>query len=616
MVVCHGLPYACEGVFGIEKGVTARPSNHGDVGSLEQRLQTLYYGWGTKIVPPVISMYMFYGPDHKDGVRNHRITSGMRYPLTGKRWNPYMHPDTYSFLGHKNNAEFIHLEPFQMERKKQPPFFFAYGVSRIDGQGPIESKRIIDYSLYASKYLRPEMQTKSTIGNLSKKLVKAETDNLWGGKELSSLGFIPVSKSSKQGIPFLKRKKTNLKSLNEKSQNIEYKGYYPGGMDQGVISNNGWDMGRSVGIWRHIDHGVTVSACGGPAGGGGPHITNATFWDNRILMKYLFRGRDLGECFLRSTLYVNWSTSLIGDPLYHPDLNKTIVDKVLPDVDRTQISVSVVPSMGKYAGQLNVPVFSTVNNPEVCLLKVFYSKKGSDIEKESSWPIYSTTPYVYLRELEPDSIYTYRLMLIDPYGNRSILTDQLGYLSFKTGPEITQKVIHRKAEERDKNWKFNILKMLDLKERGTITLDFIAGVQGLFPSVKSGDMSLEVIKYPDKISTRIFLKIGCPKKTLLLKSPLKQGEKASLIVRWRRFPLTREIVLKAANGTEFVLFADIRTPWEDMGLKFVIEIMEKDEVKIISGSVLDDALPASPSACGIDVPPIDAGEWKKANKSL
>nr|MDA3790098.1 hypothetical protein [Desulfobacula sp.] len=42
IVICHGLPFSSEGVFGIERGVTSAPNDHGDLGSLEQRLQTLY----------------------------------------------------------------------------------------------------------------------------------------------------------------------------------------------------------------------------------------------------------------------------------------------------------------------------------------------------------------------------------------------------------------------------------------------------------------------------------------------------------------------------------------------------------------------------------------------
>jgi len=104
IVICHGLPFSCEGVFGIERGVTSRPADHGDLASLEQRLQTLYYDWGGTISPPVISMYMSGGPDSRQGVRNYRVTSAMRYPMVGRRWNPYMHPDTYSFLGKKKGG--------------------------------------------------------------------------------------------------------------------------------------------------------------------------------------------------------------------------------------------------------------------------------------------------------------------------------------------------------------------------------------------------------------------------------------------------------------------------------------------------------------------------------
>lgn len=63
MVIVHGMPFSCEAVFGIERGITDSAGNHGDLASLEQRLQTLYYDWGRKILPPVVTMYMAKGPD-------------------------------------------------------------------------------------------------------------------------------------------------------------------------------------------------------------------------------------------------------------------------------------------------------------------------------------------------------------------------------------------------------------------------------------------------------------------------------------------------------------------------------------------------------------------------
>ena len=300
IVICHGLPFSANGVFGIEHGVTPRPSDHGDLGSLEQRLQTLYYGWGTLIVPPVISMYMAGGPASREGVRNYRITNAMRYPMAGQKWNPYMHPDTYSFLGKKKEAEHMDLPPLSEKRKALPPYLFAYGVSRLDGQGPMEAKRQVDYALYASKFLRPEMD--HSIRETSKPedtlplpdlMAKTEKKNVWGSSEETALGFNVISNYGGQGVPFFKRPLEDYHRavLFSKSTNKqEWLGYYPGGMDRTVSSGNGWNMGRIARIWRQVDHGVTLSACGGPAYGGGPHITNATFWDNRILIRYLFRG--------------------------------------------------------------------------------------------------------------------------------------------------------------------------------------------------------------------------------------------------------------------------------------------------------------------------------------
>ncbi|MFH0731168.1 MAG: hypothetical protein V2B19_33095 [Pseudomonadota bacterium] len=617
IVICHGLPFSCEGVFGIERGVTANPNDHGDLGSLEQRLQTLYYGWGAQIVPPVISFYLSGGPDAGKGIRNHRITSSMRHPMVGQRWNPYMHPDTYSFLGNNKSPGFINLPSFPDNRKKQPDAVFSYGVTRIDGQGPQEARRLVDYSLYASKFLRPEMdeavrkklekENKKEITNLPEKITLAEKENKWGKEEIETLGFIPVSKYSGGGLPFLMRHQQDFSKV-KKGQ----AGYYPGGMDCTVVSSNGWNMGRSAGIWQQVDSGVTVSACGGPAYGGGPHITNATFWDNRILMRYLFRGRDLGECFLLSTYYVNWSTSLIGDPLYHPDLSRTLMDNIPPKVaSKADISVKLVPAMGKFAGTITVPVLSTGEAPEVAILKVYYGEEGQKIERVSDWPIYATHPSAMLRNLEPGTVYHFKPELTDPYGNRTNLSAVFGPITFHT-PVNAPEVIRQNATKGKNKWKFEIYKMPGVSEQGTIIINFTAGQNGLIPSIEAESLSISAKKWPDG-QTQIGLKMGGTNQRWFISSVLEQGEKATLVVRWRRFPLTREISLIAGDGKEFTLAADVRTPWEKMMLQRSVEINENYDVTILSAEIINDAVAASESACGISVPPISKADWAKAN---
>ncbi|MBW2663668.1 MAG: hypothetical protein JRD93_17225, partial [Deltaproteobacteria bacterium] len=416
--------------------------------------------------------------------------------------------------------------------------------------------------------------------------------------------------------------------------NRNYSGFYPGGMDFTVHSSNGWNMGRSSPIWRQVDQGVTMSACGGPAYGGGPHITNATFWDNRILLRYLFRGRDLGECFLLSTYYTNWSTSLLGDPLLHPDLSKTVLDETPPRVAKEEYiriklaessklkaqsekgnssTIKLKPAMYRYAGVITIPVISTKREPEVAMLKVFYSKEGENIEWVSHWPIYSTRPHVILRDLEPDATYVYRPVLTDPYGNSTDLTESFGQLSFRTGPVPDRKVLVRKAKKRNKGWEIDPLRLRKLSEHGTIKVEFIAGEDGLMPSIVSENLNLKIGK-GSKGQIGVSMQIGGPPQKWHLKSHLQEGEKATLILRWRRFPLTRELLLQAKNGNEFTLVADVRTPWEKKKLRGPIMIKEEHQVKVLSAKICDDALPASSEACGITVPPIEEVVWRNANK--
>lgn len=609
IAVCHGLPFSVEGVYGIERGTTSNPSDHGDLGSLEQRLQTLYYGWGTQIKPPVISMYMDKGPDSEKGVRNYRITSAMRYPMYGKQWNIFMHPDTYSFLRQeKEPIKDYTIPPFPKQRKQAPDYFVSYGVSRVDGQGPEQAKRLIDYALYASKYLRPEM---IHANNHSMDAGKKKNDNnmdqkdiyqgkYWGMADIPALGFEKNPGQQSRGIPFLR--------FDPDFSNNLFR-YLPGGMDQVVDSANGWNGSRDQPIWQQTEQGVTISACGGPAYGGGPHITNATFWDNRILMRYLFRGRDLGECFLLSTIYVNWSTSLLGDPLYHPDLSRTVVDKTPPLVQgKDDIQVSLYPTMGKQSAVITVPVQFSEETPEVALLKAYFRKTGETSEQSVSSSIFSAQPRVVLKGLEADSVYKIRLVLTDPYGNQTDLSRQFGDLTIPV-VGVGEKPAQKQAVKRNNSWVFEFLRLPKLSEQGTIQIEFEAGKEGLMPSIDAKGMSVKARNaWPKGLSFRL----GGVERHVAINSVLRKGEKVTMIVRWRRYPLTREVLLKANDGSEFTLLADVRTPWENIETPPSIRLIDDEEIKILSASVIDDAEVASDAAMGIELSPLNKDDWVKA----
>ncbi len=607
IVVCHGLPYSCEGVFGIERGATENSGGHGDLGSLEQRLQTLYYGWGTTIRPPVISMYMNGGPDSKSGVRNYRITSAMRFPMGGKQWNVYMHPDTYSYLRKKKEPiNEYQIPPFPEQRKNLPSYYFGYGVSRVDGQGPLEAKRQVDYALYASKYLRPQIIRDYDSGSATAKNKSSQKFTVkdiykgseWGLPKVPALGYETKTGKRDHGIPF-------LKLTRDQSQNRFQ--YLPGGIDRVVTSANGWNGHRDGPIWKQVENGVTISACGGPAYGGGPHITNATFWDNRILMRYLFRGRDLGECFLLSTYYVNWSTSLIGDPLYHPDLSRTIVDDLPPAVfSKDDIQVNVIPTMDKYAAVITCPIQFGKKNPELALLEARVVKTGEKVEKSHFSSIFSARPRVVLRRLEKDTVYLVRLILTDPYGNSTDLSDTYGLVVLDTSSRENRKnSVWQHINNIKNQWSIQFRNENEFIEQGTIKIIFEAGVDGLLPSIVSKDLYFRSKNHGSKGKSIISLKLAGPERRRIITSPFQGGEKATMLMRWRRHPLTREILILADDGTEQPLIADVRTPWEETEAPGSIKITEGKGINVISVSYIDDADVFSEKSNGVELPQLN-----------
>lgn len=432
IVLVHGMPYSASGVFGIEHGATPRKADHGALAALEQRIQTLYYGWESRFNPPVVSIYMAEGPDAGRGVANHIITTAMRYPLSGFRWNPYMHPGAYASLGRDKDKYLLSslMPSFAERRKMLPDYFHAYAVTRIDGGTVEEAKRIIDYSLYASRYLRPEMdcsvrqqlklEKKHEVDDLEARLKSAEKENLWGIDELKQLGFrvIPISQYD-GGVPFMVMPKGLIDGkCDDKVPKWQETGFYPGGMGREVISHNGWNNRKTGPIWQYLKKGVTVSACGAPAYDGGPHITSATFWDNRILIRYLFRGKDLGEAFLLSSFYVNWSTSLIGDPLMHTDLRETLTDNTPPSVE--DISVKVDYGSDGYTATIKATIGYSYENPEVALLRVScLDTRGQEVTGATD--LFSRRPSLQLKSLVPDMEYACKATFRDPYDNMTTI---------------------------------------------------------------------------------------------------------------------------------------------------------------------------------------------------
>src|SRR5208337_2832161 len=131
-------------------------------------------------------------------------------------------------------------------------------------------------------------------------------------------------------------------------------------------------------------------------------ITNATFWDNRILMRYLFRGKDLGEALLLSSYYINWSTSLLGDPLMHTDLRETSIDNTPPSVEDISAKVDYGPD--GYSATVKATIKYSYEDPEVALLRVScLDSRGQEVTGAAE--LFSRRPSLQLKSLEPDMDY-------------------------------------------------------------------------------------------------------------------------------------------------------------------------------------------------------------------
>ena len=139
-------------------------------------------------------------------------------------------------------------------------------------------------------------------------------------------------------------------------------------------------------------------------------------------------------------------------------------------------------------------------------------------------------------------------------------------------------------------------------EQGTIQVKFKAGEVGLLPSIISKEMYFKSKSYWPKGRSTVSFKLGGVERKRIITSPLQEGEKATMLLRWRRYPLTREVLLIAEDGTELPLIADVRTPWEEMDASGSIKIMENKGVDVISASSIDDADTFSEMAGGLELP--------------
>jgi len=576
-VVCYGLPKQVESLYGVRRGIpNASWVDLGEGSALEERLAVMYFDVSSRQRVLLI-------PARHDPVPHLFLASGLRPALLGM--NPYGHP-----------ASHIPREPVRGVRKglPNPPLYasyeygarriphftpefrrewgtrFLYFGARIDARHPEIAKAQVDGALYGSRYLTPEYGWfwAGTYGAARQGADElryfefrdqppAEPQPFEAGRCLFYFGDFGYSTEyadnpAKPPVPFTR-------------------GFYPGSAAWAVRSMLGWQFRRQVSQLydgnsryseRMIDAGATVSALSAH----GAHDTSGTWPDEQVFYHHLLRGYELGECFLMSTVYLDWLLSFVGDPLYKPDLRLTAPDTAPPRVAAaSDIAIEVQPADGRYWARLRPKLAVTPENPEMTDIAVS-AWRAPEAKQTASDGRFSRRPVAVLPDLDPDATYHYDLVLTDPCGNVFSSAKAFGDLTFKTGPpppakravfELREPVELQTAIPVNPGGPDPAKRGL-LLDRGELHIEFTATGQGI--EVLS-DEGQEFRLTRDGFAVGGAVAAFCAPPGEKPAPTFADGRRYKLIARWRRDPVVRQVVLVARDGREFLLGSNNRLPW-------------------------------------------------------
>jgi len=560
--VVRGLPLRVASLYGIERGTTSsvRRGDFGSGSALTQRVRMLYYDVKKVTWKRVLML-------NGRSTRLLNVAHSMKSCLAGMQYNPYMHPLTHN--NQKDSMwrtgkwdEIRKLDPpaFSAElRAQQPPAKFLYGAGRIDAPSVEWARNQIDGAIYGEAYLTPSLGpvyngtyqegplAARALADLGFQVhpVPARAD-----RALFCFGIFGHGATSEDDVASGPR---GAKSC------LWYKGFYPGSIGIAIRSYLGWDISRpprtQVKLFDQLLRGgVTITA----GATGGAHDTNVTWWDSFVLNHLMLSGYEYGDATLRASIYLDWTTSLVGDPLYTPDLSRTRPDTTPPRVEsRDDIRLEVKPcGAGRFAVRASVRLSNA--DPEMAEAVIECWPKASPGRKVTGTNTrYTASPHAFAMGLEPETAYEAAVTLIDPYGNRFESLKAFGPLAFTTGKARRAKVL---CDVRPEGVGADPLAVRvpegSLDEQGEIHLYFEPGAG------RAGVPRLVTEDGRAVLDWRRGFRIGGAVAVLPPSDDvLKAGRTHHLVLRWRRFPVTREVLLAAPDGTEFLVAGANNLPW-------------------------------------------------------
>jgi hypothetical protein len=615
IVVVRGLPLQVRSLYGIERGspsIMRRGSDHGSGSALTQRLRMLYYDITKVAWRPGLMMN-----GKRNGIRIPSVAHPLRACMTGRRFNPYMHPLTHNKArrqrvwsdGKLEAMKQLRPTPFSTAyRATAPVEKFLYAAMRIDALDMATAKAQIDGALYGEAHLTPAMGP-VYYGPYQEAPLAA--------KLMGEMGFDvkPIPPKADRavacfGVFGFGASYAEQVGTGKALECVWLKGFYPGSTGIAIRSWLGWDHKRPpteiVKLFEQIVRGgVTVTA----GSAGGSHDTNLSWWDSYILHYLLLTGYELGDATLRSMIYQDWTVDMIGDPLYRPDLSKTKPDTAAPEVaEKDGITIQCRPCGG---GKFALDVRAVLSNaaPEMAEIRVTCRPKGmqhEDLNVVGENTHYSASPRAVVIGLEPDTEYKAQVELIDPYGNRFDGLKAFGPISFAT-PQAP-KAAFSAGRGVGKSEPLRIPQSFDVPNGA---LDASGEVHIWFTMPKDATETVPVVSVQNNRRLMEHYRgvyLGGARLPLSInrKPACRNGRKHHLVLRWRRFPVTREVVLvNDETGVETIVTTANNLPWDPaVTIGNVIKISGRAEIHAIE--IKDDPAAAPASRRGPFVKRFDA----------
>jgi hypothetical protein len=230
------------------------------------------------------------------------------------------------------------------------------------------------------------------------------------------------------------------------------------------------------------------------------------------------------------------------------------------------IQVEVGAADGRCFARVRPKIAVSPDNPEMVVLSASCWREPDKKTAASDWR-FSRRPQALLLNLEPEATYHYELALTDPYGNTFSSAKAFGDLTFATGAAKPKQVV-AELEYDPGGGKPRVLGVPAksdapgarpfLPERGELRVEFTPTKH--YFKLLADDLG-EFVLDSGKFLAGGRLAAACPPKGKKLDQFWQPGRRYTLVARWRRDPVVRQIALVARDGREFLLGSSNRLCW-------------------------------------------------------